>query len=75
MNTVYFIGKTRELVQKIKTSDSASKESLQGEVESLASDISNPTLVCLRELVEVGSAAGLDMTSVESRFIEVDYFE
>ena len=75
MNTVYFLAKTRELVQQIKNSGSHSKESLQGEVESLASDIVNPTLVCLRELVEVGSAAGLDMSSVESRFIEVDYFE
>lgn len=77
MNTVSFIQATRELISQIKNSDGSldQRNELQEMISFLSLEMSNPTLACLLELVEVGNENNLDVSSIKTKLVEINYFD
>ena len=75
MQTELFIKKTRALTSEINEAVEKNQplSNLQEKIEEIASELRNPTLVCLKYLVESSKVAGLDASSIKSKFIRVDY--
>jgi hypothetical protein len=75
MQTQLFIKNVRTLTAEINSAvnQNASVDEFQEQIDDIASDLRNPTLVCLKYLVEAAKKAGLNPSSVKSKFIYVDY--